>query len=375
MEQIPNEQAAGTFPEPAGVGTGGSRPTPPQVVIQQGSTGILVRLVAVLGWIGFTVCALLLIGQFIALQHYFDTTEGLTERYHSLSKAARNKVAIITVSGVIVDGDGYVKKQIERVRQDEDVKAIVLRVNSPGGTVTGSDYILHHLNRLRAERKLPLVVSMGSVAASGGYYVSMAVGDQPKSIYAEPTTTTGSIGVLIPHYDLSGLLERIHVKDDTLATHPRKEMLSMTKPMSDDQRRVVVGLSQGGIQPIQADRQGRASGIPPGRRGTGSVGDWRDFHWSAGEGARARGRDWLHRGSDRTRDGAGEAAKGRDTSCALRGTIIPFSLAGLSSSSPGQEAADSSLSRALELSTPCAYYLWTSLPPLLQHYSSLLGGR
>ena len=104
-------------------------------------------------------------------------------------------MAIITVSGVIVDGDGYVKKQIERVRQDEDVKAIVLRVNTPGGTVTGSDYILHHLNRLRAERKLPLVVSMGSVAASGGYYVSMAVGDQPQSIYAEPTTTTGSIGV------------------------------------------------------------------------------------------------------------------------------------------------------------------------------------
>ena len=236
MEQIPNEQSAGTSPEVAGLGTGGSQPAPPQVVIQQAGTGILVRWAAALGWIGFAVCALLLIMQFLALQRYFDTTEGLTERYHSLSKVARNKIAIITVSGVIVDGEGYVKKQIERVRQDEDVKAIVLRVNSPGGTVTGSDYILHHLNRLRAERKLPLVVSMGSVAASGGYYVSMAVGDQPKSIYAEPTTTTGSIGVMIPHYDLSGLLERINVKDDTLVTHPRKEMLSMTKPMSEDQR-------------------------------------------------------------------------------------------------------------------------------------------
>jgi len=77
------------------------------------------------------------------------------------------------------------------------------------------------------------------VAASGGYYVAMAVGDQQRSIYAEPTTTTGSIGVLIPHYDLSGLLARFDVKDDTLATHPRKEMLSMTKPMTDEQRELV----------------------------------------------------------------------------------------------------------------------------------------
>jgi protease-4 len=80
---------------------------------------------------------------------------------------------------------------------------------------------------------------MGGVAASGGYYVSMAVGDQEKSIFAEPTTTTGSIGVMIPHYDISGLLARFDVKDDTLVTHPRKGMLRMTRPMSEDHRRVL----------------------------------------------------------------------------------------------------------------------------------------
>ena len=77
------------------------------------------------------------------------------------------------------------KKQIDRIREDKDVKAVVVRVDSPGGTVSGSDYILHHLNKLREEKNLPVVVSMGRMAASGGYYVSMAVGDKPNTIFAE----------------------------------------------------------------------------------------------------------------------------------------------------------------------------------------------
>jgi len=98
----------------------------------------------------------MLVVQFLALGEYFDTTEGLTEKYHSLAKFASNKVAIITVSGVIMDGDGFAKRQIDRVRKDKDVKAVVLRIESPGGTVTGADYILHHLKKLRQERNLPL---------------------------------------------------------------------------------------------------------------------------------------------------------------------------------------------------------------------------
>ena len=72
--------------------------------------------------------------------------------------------------------------------------------------------IHHHLVKLRNEKKIPIVASMGSMAASGGYYVAMAVGDQENSIYAEPTTTTGSIGVIIPHYDLTGLMEKYGIK-------------------------------------------------------------------------------------------------------------------------------------------------------------------
>jgi protease-4 len=181
----------------------------------------------------------LLFGFVSTYYEYFNTTEGITEKYHSGARFGSNKIAIIDVSGVIMEGDGFVKRQIDMVRDDLSVKAVVLRVDSPGGTVTGSDYILHHLNKLREERKLKLVVSMGSIAASGGYYVSMAVGDEPQSIYAEPTTTTGSIGVIVPHYDVSDLLKRFDVRDDSIASHPRKQMLSMTRRLSDDDRQIV----------------------------------------------------------------------------------------------------------------------------------------
>lgn len=364
MEPSP-EQPQGPPPAPNGSASGPTSTAPPQIIIQSASTGILVRWVAALGWIAFAVCALLLITQLVALRQYFDTTEGLTERYHSLSKTARNKVAIITVSGVIVDGDGFVKKQMDRVRQDKNVRAVVLRVNSPGGTVTGSDYILHHLNRLRVERELPLVVSMGSVAASGGYYVAMAVGDQDKSIYAEPTTTTGSIGVMIPHYDLSGLLERISVKDDTLATHPRKEMLSMTKPMSEDQRQLlVVYLNEAFTRFKQIVKDGR----PAFRQNEEALNGLATGEIFTGPQAKERGLvdeiGFIEDAIDRVIELAG-LTKDKTRVVRYQAPFSIFSLAGLRSPDSPPNAGDAALSGALDWGTPRAYYLWTSLPPLV----------
>ena len=211
-----------------------------QVVLVQQPNSFIRRWAAWLGWVGFFFCVMILLGMMATLGEYFNTEGGLQEKHFSGPKQlVGKKVAIISVTGVIGDGSGFVKKQIDRVTNDEDVEAVVLRVNSPGGTITGSDYIYHHLKKMLEKRDIPLVVSMGSIAASGGYYVAMAVGDQKDAIFAEPTTTTGSIGVIIPHYDLSGLMERLDVKEDSLATHPRKKMLSMSKPISDDDRLVL----------------------------------------------------------------------------------------------------------------------------------------
>ncbi|MBW8884110.1 MAG: signal peptide peptidase SppA [Planctomycetia bacterium] len=192
-----------------------------------------------LGWVGFVIAGLVCIGLLVALSDYFDTSHGIEEKYVSGEKSAEDKLAIITISGVIMEGDGFVKHQIDKVKDDKHIKAVVVRVDSPGGTVSGSDFIFHHLKRLRDEKSIPLVVSMGGIAASGGYYVSMAVGDTPDTIFAEPTCTTGSIGVMIPHYDISGLLARFDIKDDSFATHPRKLMLSMTKPVTPDEEKLI----------------------------------------------------------------------------------------------------------------------------------------
>ncbi len=201
------------------------------------------RLWSRIGWIGFFLCAALLFRHYVAEETYFDTTNGISERYHSgnTSSWAKEKVAILTLSGVIMDGDGFIKNQIDRVMADKSVNAVVLRINSPGGAVYGSDYIYHHLKKLRQEREIPIVVSMGSVAASGGYYVAMAVGDEENVIFAEPTTVTGSIGVIIPHYDISGLLKRYDIKNDSIASHPRKQMLSMTREMPAEHREILDG--------------------------------------------------------------------------------------------------------------------------------------
>src|SRR5215510_12863415 len=200
------------------------------------------RFFSWVGWMGclaMSVVAFVLFMMLLVRGGLDEESTSITEKFVGGDKDAKDKVAVISIEGVIMEGDGFVKQQIDKVRKDKHVKAVVVRVDSPGGTVTGSDYIYHHLSKLREERSLPMVVSMGGMAASGGYYVSMAVGDQPDSIFAEPTCSTGSIGVIIPHYDFSGLMARFDVKDDSIATHDRKQMLSPTRPMSEEHRKLI----------------------------------------------------------------------------------------------------------------------------------------
>lgn len=174
------------------------------------------------------------------------------EKHHSLNELGDDKVALIKIDGVIVDGEGFVKQQIDQVLKDAHVKAVVLRIDSPGGSITGSDYMYHHLVKLRKEKAadsraktkegLPMVVSMGGMAASGGYYAAMAVGDEPNVIYAEPTTWTGSIGVIVPLYNVSGLMERFDVQDTSIKSHPLKQMGAPTRKLSDAEKAIFQAL-------------------------------------------------------------------------------------------------------------------------------------
>lgn len=153
------------------------------------------------------------------------------------------KIKIIYVEGTIVDGwvDNGVsvggKKIAARLREarfDENCKAIVLRINSPGGSVTGSDAILHELRRVRREN-IPVVVSMGSVAASGGYWIAT----ECDHLFAGRQTITGSIGVfgLLPNF--KDLAISFGIRWDSVNTHPHSNLLSVSRPKSPEELLVI----------------------------------------------------------------------------------------------------------------------------------------
>lgn len=220
------------------------QPSPTRVILEQG--GLWGRWGTRLAWLVAGMSFLSAVASAGAFSQYFQRDSRVLEKYHSLAKAASDKVAILTISGAIMGGDGFARAQIDQIEEDPHVKAVVLRVDSPGGTVSGSDELHHRIGKLARQRDLPVVVSMGGIAASGGYYVAMANGGREDVIFAEPATLTGSIGVIIPHFDLSRALKRFDVRDDSIASGPLKEMLSPTKDrapeLAERERKLLQGL-------------------------------------------------------------------------------------------------------------------------------------
>jgi protease-4 len=161
----------------------------------------------------------------------------------------KDKIAVIYASGVIVTGkSGYsllggksvgsttLVEAIRKAEKDKTVKAIVLRVDSPGGSALASDLIWHELNK----SKKPVVASMSDTAASGGYYISMAA----RKIFAEPSTLTGSIGVVGGKYVLGGLEKKIGLNTQVIAFGKHSGILSNTSPFTPSEKKAMRGLMQ-----------------------------------------------------------------------------------------------------------------------------------
>jgi protease-4 len=138
--------------------------------------------------------------------------------------------AVIPLLGVELAGSLTLTKQIAELRKDRDVRAVVVRIDSRGGSLLASEEIARELDLLRVEK--PVVISMGNIAASGGYHVATA----GQYIYANATTVTGSIGVFMPKIDLSGVLDKFGVGVDILAIGDRATLRSWWKPYDDDER-------------------------------------------------------------------------------------------------------------------------------------------
>ena len=171
------------------------------------------------------------------------------------ARRGNDKVAIVEVVGTLVGGKGgkrsilgmtvgsrTIAEAVEQAMDDDDIRAIVVRIDSPGGSARAADEIWRTLRR--AASKKPVVASLGDVAASGGYYVAVGA----DSIVAEPGTLTGSIGVVLFKPNISGLLDRLGITAAALGRGRYSRLMDITKPFDTEERELIRGQMDGVYQ-------------------------------------------------------------------------------------------------------------------------------
>ena len=166
-----------------------------------------------------------------------------------LSGEGKDKVLLIDISGMlttskssgIFDGPSLpaqIKEELTKAEQDDHVKAVVLRINTPGGTVTASDLVYHELKAFKKKREMPVIAAIMDLGTSGGYYVAMAA----DHILVHPSTITGSIGVIMVTMNAQGLLEKVGVQPAAIVSGPKKSMGSPFRPLNDEERAIFQGV-------------------------------------------------------------------------------------------------------------------------------------
>jgi len=201
---------------------------------------ILVGLVAIVGLLAFFFILLFAIGQF-------------TSRSGSAKFAFGDKIAVIEVRGLITQSQGVIE-ELHRYTEDEGVKAIILRIDSPGGGVGPSQEIYREVLKIKSNQKKKVITSMGSVAASGGYYIASA----SDLIVANPGTITGSIGVLMEFTNIEELFKKIGVKGVVLKSGEHKDIGSPFREMTPEEKKLMQSVIDNVHQQfIQAVADGR----------------------------------------------------------------------------------------------------------------------
>lgn len=215
-----------------------------------------------------SLCLLsLLVGVFSASKSDSDTKEATEEKTTGLGSvfSNNNKIALVTLDGEISSqSDGYfsdmnsadgVRKALRRALEDNSVKGVLLKVNSPGGTVGLSQEVYNIMLKLRAKK--PVVVSMTDLAASGGYYIASAA----DRIYANPGTLTGSIGVIMSTFNAQNLLNnKLGVQSVVIKSGKYKDIASPYKPMTSDERKLLQDIIDSTYQQfVSAIIQGRVN--------------------------------------------------------------------------------------------------------------------
>lgn len=167
----------------------------------------------------------------LALAAFFALLLGVS-RVGVISISKTGKVAVIPVSGMITDSEPVIE-QLKKFGSDNAVKAVVLRINSPGGGVAPSQEIHEEVRKLNAKK--PVLASMGTIAASGGYYIAAAT----RKVYANPGTMTGSIGVVMPFVSFKDLVEKLGLKGMAVKSGEFKDIGSPLREMTREDRQIL----------------------------------------------------------------------------------------------------------------------------------------
>ncbi|MFZ1746351.1 MAG: signal peptide peptidase SppA [Nitrospirales bacterium] len=165
-----------------------------------------------------------------------------------ISGEGKDKVLLIDISGMLTTGKASgileepslparIKEELTKAEEDKHIKAIILRINTPGGSVTASDLVYHELKVFKKKRAVPVIAAIMDLGTSGGYYIAMAA----DHILAHPSTITGSIGVIMVTMNAEGLLEKIGVQPAAIVSGPKKAMGSPFRPMNDEERAIFQG--------------------------------------------------------------------------------------------------------------------------------------
>jgi protease-4 len=170
----------------------------------------------------FTTFAIVLFGASLSLNGYLLVLQGLLGGEQSQFEQSvltdgdmKTQIAVVKIDGMIVEEEAErFSKLLDEVESNQNVRALVVQVNTPGGTVTASDAIHARLLRWKQERGTPVYLSMGEMATSGGYYIACAA----DRVYAHRTTWTGNIGVLLPRLSLAKLGDKYGIEDQTIAS-------------------------------------------------------------------------------------------------------------------------------------------------------------
>ncbi len=170
----------------------------------------------------------------------------------TVSGEGRDKILVVDLTGVVVGETraglfgisalesmvDRVEAQLDKAAEDPAVKGLVLRINSPGGTVTASDIVYHAVLRFKQEHRVPVIASFLDIAASGAYYVAMASDE----VIAHPTTITGSIGVIYQNVNVVGLYHKLGLADQTVKSDRFKDIGSPRRPPTPEEQAILQGL-------------------------------------------------------------------------------------------------------------------------------------